>query len=439
MKLLLILTLLNFTRYLSGYHEVVYDIISPRGVADIPAYSNSSYVQKIIEDRGTIKRIMVKTGNNPFSSPFKNPSIDYKRFLLPEKDIPSDSPEIKSLSKKVLKGAKTDWEKLERAVNFAMDYLDYAVDVPQDVFSVLRQKKGSCVGYSRLVIALLRAGGVPARYVFGYLPPGYDWGPSKEYWGVKTSGGGYHAWVESYIKGAGWVFSDAQHSKGFVDPFHIFLGAEGGPGEVARIKGGEIDVDKGVTFSIVKEISTFEPVGEDSNPLENLLSLPPPDFKPSPRLKVIVLDRKTRKPIKGAEVVRWSGDKGMVFKTSEKGEAMIVLKNNSYRISVRAEGKAEEILEGNVPGHSKRVVKLFLERGFSIRGKVRTGTNKRPDGKVILWEGMKGRVFPFEKGFFEIGHLRKGTYSISVKVNGFPEKTFTVHLDKKTKPLEIEF
>lgn len=436
MKGFFLLFFITFTRYISGYHEVTYDVISPSGVAKIPEYSNSTFTQKIVEDKGRIKRIVVRTGGNPFE--ILREGEFPSRFLESTDEIPSSHSAIKSLSSEILKGAKTDWEKLQRVVNFVMDFLEYDTDVPQDIFSVLSTRRASCVGYSRLSIALLRAGGVPARYVFGYLPPGYEWGPSKEYWGVKTSGGGYHAWFEAYLKGAGWVFSDPQHSKGFVDPFHIFLGAEGGPGEVGRIEGGEIDVEKGVTFSIVKELSTFEPVGKDPLPRKNLLSLPGPQFTPSPRLEVFVYDEGSGKPVEGAEVILWKGKTGEVNKTDEKGRTWILLDSPDYEISVRAKGKAEEKISGKVSQRKKEFLKLGLERGFTLKGKVRF-KNTSPDGEVIVWEGLKGTVFPFKNGIFEIEHLKKGTYNITVRIKGGVEKNLSVKLEEKDENLEIDF
>ena len=70
---------------------------------------------------------------------------------------------------------------------------------------------------------LLRASGIPARYVSGFLPPGGQWGFDKQYWGVTIKSGGYHAWVEVYFPDQGWVFSDILHSLYFVDPYHLLF------------------------------------------------------------------------------------------------------------------------------------------------------------------------------------------------------------------------
>ena len=147
---------------------------------------------------------------------------------------------------------------------------DTSITVPSDALSAFRAKKAYCVGYSNLAVAMLRAAGIPARVAHGYLPPGYEWGFSKDYWGVKVNDGGYHAYLEMFYPDTGWVFSDAEHSHHFVDPFHIILRLDGMEMPGAS-RGGYLDVDKATFYTIFQGKDTTVMVDELAQPREKRL------------------------------------------------------------------------------------------------------------------------------------------------------------------------
>lgn len=68
---------------------------------------------------------------------------------------------------------------------------------------VFQQRAGVCQDFAHLLIAIIRGWGFPARYVTGYLDPGYlvD--------GAATANGAAHAWAEVLVPGAGWRGFDA--------------------------------------------------------------------------------------------------------------------------------------------------------------------------------------------------------------------------------------
>ncbi len=78
-----------------------------------------------------------------------------------------------------------------------------ATDVSTPVEKVLKTRRGVCQDFAHLTLAALRALGLPARYVSGYLltrPP-----PGK----VKLQGSdASHAWVAVWAPGFGWVDFD---------------------------------------------------------------------------------------------------------------------------------------------------------------------------------------------------------------------------------------
>ena len=53
--------------------------------------------------------------------------------------------------------------------------------------SVLAEQKGICFDYAALMTAMLRSQGIPCKLVIGY------------------AGSAYHAWVNVYIQGQGWI------------------------------------------------------------------------------------------------------------------------------------------------------------------------------------------------------------------------------------------
>ncbi len=97
---------------------------------------------------------------------------------------------------------------LLHSVQAAMDWiaatLTYQVgvtDVHSPLEAVLAARAGVCQDFAHLLIALVRAWGFPARYVMGYLDPGYIQSPD-----IKST---THAWAEVLIPGAGWRGFDA--------------------------------------------------------------------------------------------------------------------------------------------------------------------------------------------------------------------------------------
>jgi transglutaminase-like putative cysteine protease len=67
---------------------------------------------------------------------------------------------------------------------------------------VLRQQAGVCQDFAHLMITVVRSWGFPARYVMGYVDPGYF----EEEAPFAT-----HAWAEVLVPGAGWRGFDPTH------------------------------------------------------------------------------------------------------------------------------------------------------------------------------------------------------------------------------------
>lgn len=89
----------------------------------------------------------------------------------------------------------------------------------------LAQGKGVCQDHAHALIAVARAGGVPARYVTGYLLAGEG-----------VSGEAAHAWAELWVDGLGWVGFDAANAC-CPDDRYVRLGSGCDAAEAAPIRG----------------------------------------------------------------------------------------------------------------------------------------------------------------------------------------------------------
>ena len=95
----------------------------------------------------------------------------------------------------LVKGSKTDLERVQKIYGFVVQTLTYDTQLAKtvqsgylpDIDKVLARKKGICFDYAALMAAMLRSRDIPCKLVIGY------------------AGTAYHAWINVYIEGTGWV------------------------------------------------------------------------------------------------------------------------------------------------------------------------------------------------------------------------------------------
>ena len=106
-------------------------------------------------------------------------------------------------------GAGNDAAIVERALAWIQRDFAYTLETPLlgrhtvDEF-LFEQKAGFCEHFSSSFVVLMRAAGIPARVVTGYVG-GYR-NPLGGYWLVRRSDA--HAWAEVWLRGRGWVRVD---------------------------------------------------------------------------------------------------------------------------------------------------------------------------------------------------------------------------------------
>ena len=411
-------------KVLEGEHTVVYDIVNPRGVAFIPDYADESFEQKVTNLDEFSKRVQVTSKMGPLKTRVPFPiaaraiPAAVSQYLLPERDRQAQDPSIIRLAREITKGSAYAHEAANAILSWIADNLsfDTSISVPNDALSALTYKKAYCVGYSNLAVALLRAAGIPARVAHGYLPPGYEWGFSKDYWGVKVNDGGFHAYLEIYYPDAGWVFSDAEHSQNFVDPFHIILRLDGRemPG---TYQGGYLEVDKATFYTIYKEEDKTVMVDELPLPKEKRLGRRLDERQHSALVTGRVTDTEGI-AVPNGTLVLWKDGRGALTPFTDGRFAAAIPSIGKYRVELRGPGFAKSSRELQVEQGQIYRMNVTLQPGGVIKGRVLDGGGKPvQDGDVFYREGNTSYGVSIDRdGTYTIEGLTPGQYKVSAMI-----------------------
>jgi hypothetical protein len=96
--------------------------------------------------------------------------------------------------------------------------------------TTLKRQKGSCRDFAVLLVEVLRRNGLAARLASGYL---WEDTPHDS---LEYAENAFHAWVETYLPGAGWIGLDP--TNGILCDHHFLAAAVGlTPGDIAPIVG----------------------------------------------------------------------------------------------------------------------------------------------------------------------------------------------------------
>lgn len=127
-----------------------------------------------------------------------------------------------------------------------IEYAAGATGVQTDAIQAWHQRKGVCQDFSHLVVGLLRAVGVPARYVSGYLHP------NPQATVGESVAGQSHAWVEWWV--GRWTAYDPTNGIP-VGERHVAVGRGREYGDVPPLKGvysGPANTGQGVEVGITR-------------------------------------------------------------------------------------------------------------------------------------------------------------------------------------------
>jgi transglutaminase-like putative cysteine protease len=122
-------------------------------------------------------------------------------------------------------------ETAQSVATWVGEHLGYepgVTDVTTSAVEALRRGRGVCQDFAHLTLALLRAAGIPSRYVSGYLHPN----PDAEV--GETVEGQSHAWVEWWC--GDWAGWDPTH-RGPIGERHIIVARGRDYADVVPLKG----------------------------------------------------------------------------------------------------------------------------------------------------------------------------------------------------------
>lgn len=178
--------------------------------------------------------------------------VDAKQFLLAT-DLTPDAPEVEAFGERFTGAATPFGQAIQDLLDAFADEFAFdasATEISTPVSKVLEQRRGVCQDFAHLSIAALRASGLAARYVSGYIltrPPE----------GVERLAGAdaSHAWVSVFHPEAGWIDIDPTNRLVCGDQ-HIRVAYGRDFGDVSMLKGA---VTGGGDHKIKVEV-TVQPV-----------------------------------------------------------------------------------------------------------------------------------------------------------------------------------
>jgi len=184
------------TKVLTGKHTIVYDIVNPTGVEFLPNYSNS-FIQPENPAGGRIQQAGAdrsQPGPAQFTAPFpvSSPQMPPRCGLSwGPKKYPGQRSQHPFPGQSLTQESRMVAEAVTAIFNWIVDNFTYDAgrNTPQDGRSVFYSKRGSCVGYTNLSIAMLRSLESPPGTPTATCRRGMI-GGSQEYWGFRSAGAG---------------------------------------------------------------------------------------------------------------------------------------------------------------------------------------------------------------------------------------------------------
>ncbi|WP_193104961.1 transglutaminase family protein [Brachybacterium sp. FME24] len=238
-------------------HEVVVDPTPARLTAHTDFYGNSSTYLLVDEPHDRLDvhshaRVTVAERRYPLdamSRSWEQCTPDHWGQLLPAESIdfvhPSpripESAAARELSQSVFTPGRPIGEclaELTGLIHTEFTYDSYATTVTSTLEDVLAARHGVCQDFSHVGVAAVRAAGLAARYVSGYLRTAPSAGgalvtqPAGEMVGSAAS----HAWLSVLVPGTGWVDIDPTN-RTFVDQRFVTTAWGRDYGDVPPLKG----------------------------------------------------------------------------------------------------------------------------------------------------------------------------------------------------------
>ena len=194
--------------------DILFGVFGPKEAAMIAA----PVAEMTLDSNGTADSAEISEGVNykwfvPGSAAAdKLSEADRRRFTA----VPGSlDPRIRQLAHNILKDCTTTTEKMRTvAAHFANDEYNIGIRIPlgEDplTYFLLERPPAHCEYFAAGAAMLLRIGGVPTRYVTGFVAS--EWNPVGGYWMARNRNA--HAWVEAYDDESGWQVVEATPAGG---------------------------------------------------------------------------------------------------------------------------------------------------------------------------------------------------------------------------------
>ncbi len=167
-------------------------------------------------------------------SSFEYGDLEAKQFLFASERIPKGSKQIQTYA---LASFHPDRDLFEAGYEFMerifedFKFVSGFSDVTTPIEEIFEAKQGVCQDFAQFAISALRAIGLPARYMSGYIETVPTDGKEKLF-GADAS----HAWFALYIPRAGWISFDPTNNM-IPKEHHVLLGYGRDYRDVAPLKG----------------------------------------------------------------------------------------------------------------------------------------------------------------------------------------------------------
>lgn len=154
----------------------------------------------IILHESSVKNII---GNNidQHISKFTTQSTVYAKYLKPSKNCQPTHSKIKSLALSITKNKNSQYSKAKAIFDWVKHHIRYSFyyNTKHGAVGTLKGRSANCADTAHLIVALERAGGIPARYNHGTcrFSSGHRYG---------------HVWAQLYVNGK-WYYADATSSR----------------------------------------------------------------------------------------------------------------------------------------------------------------------------------------------------------------------------------
>ncbi|HZZ75946.1 MAG TPA: transglutaminase family protein [Puia sp.] len=150
----------------------------------------------------------------------KGDSVDIRQYMF-ETPMTAQNEEILQFALESFQSGKSVFEATEDLTKRIFKEFEYKpghTTVSTPLAQVMKERKGVCQDFAHLAISCIRAVGLPARYVSGYIETISPEGKEKLI-GTDAS----HAWFSIYIPDMGWIDFDPTNNC-IVSDQHITIG-----------------------------------------------------------------------------------------------------------------------------------------------------------------------------------------------------------------------